>query len=422
MLSLLLAAASDPPVGWIILWIIVGIVLFIGLVVFLSFAKIWIRAIASQTPVGFVNLIGMKLRRIPPSLIVDSRIKLKKAGYDVPARELESFFLTRGDVPGVSDAMVMAYKAGVDITIQDLMAFFLAGGDVNTVVIAMITAKKGGLDVSLDDLQAHFLAGGNVQKVVDALIVAARAKIVVNFQEAAAIDLGVKTTGRSVDNAVREFVTPVVIDCPSATSGKSAIAAVAKDGIQMRAKARVTLRTRIDRVIGGATTETIIARVQEGIVTTIGSANRYKDVLENPDSISKTVLAKGLDAGTAYEILSIDIADVDVVGVGEEGNVDAKLETQRAMADLEIARAKAEERRAMAAAREREMIALVQENRAKVVLAEAEIPKAIADSFRSGRLGIMDYYRMRNVQADTSMRENIARGDQAGPGEQIDGR
>jgi uncharacterized protein YqfA (UPF0365 family) len=408
---------------WLIaVFVVVGLIIFILLIVILSFAKIWVRALASNARIGFGNLIGMKLRRIPPALIVDNRIKLRKAGYDVPARELENFFLTRGDVPSVCDAMVMAYKAGLDITIQDLMAFYLAGGDVNTVVMAMITAAKGGLNISFGDLQAHFLAGGDPQKVVDALIVANRAKIELGFDSAAAIDLGVKGTQRQVDLAVRQFVTPVVIDCPDPRAGKPAIAAVALDGIQMRAKARVTVRTRIEKVIGGATAETIVARVQEGIVTTIGSAKRYKDVLENPDSISKTVLAKGLDAGTAYEILSIDIADVDVVGVGEEGNVDAKLETQRASADLEIARAKAEERRAMAAAREREMIALVQENRAKVVLAEAEIPKAIADSFRSGRLGIMDYYRMRNVQADTSMRENIARGEQAGPSEQIEGR
>jgi uncharacterized protein YqfA (UPF0365 family) len=234
--------------------------------------------------------------------------------------------------------------------------------------------------------------------VVRALIAAHRAGIDLDFNRTTGIDLA----GRDVLEAVRTSVNPKVIDCPDARSGRTTIDAVAKDGIQLKAKARVTVRTNIDRLVGGATEETIIARVGEGIVTTIGSAESYKDVLANPDRISQSVLAKGLDAGSAFEILSVDIADVDV---GD--NVGAKLQADQAEANKIIAQAEAEKRRAMAVAREQEMMALIRENRAKVVLAEAEIPRAIADAFRSGNLGIMDYYRLRNIQADTSMRESI---------------
>jgi uncharacterized protein YqfA (UPF0365 family) len=258
---------------------------------------------------------------------------------------------------------------------------------------------KAGVPVETGRLEAHYLAGGHVPQVVRALIAAHRAGIDLDFNRATGIDLA----GRDVLVAVRTSVNPIVIDCPDARSGRTTIDAVAKDGIQLKAKARVTVRTNIDRLVGGATEETIIARVGEGIVTTIGSAESYKDVLANPDRISQSVLAKGLDAGSAFEILSVDIADVDV---GD--NVGAKLQADQAEANKIIAQAEAEKRRAMAVAREQEMTALVRENRAKVVLAEAEIPKAIADAFRSGNLGIMDYYRLRNIQADTSMRESIS--------------
>jgi uncharacterized protein YqfA (UPF0365 family) len=248
-------------------------------------------------------------------------------------------------------------------------------------------------------MEAHYLAGGRVRNVVAALVAADRADIPLTWKRATAIDLA----GRDIVDAVRTSVNPKVIDCPNAASGKQTIDAVAMDGIQLKAKARVTVRANIERLVGGATEETIIARVGEGIVTTIGSAASYKRVLENPDTISRTVLAKGLDAGSAFEILSIDIADVDV---GD--NIGAKLQADQAEADKRVAQAKAEERRAMAFAREQEMRALTQENRAKVVLAEAEIPKGIAQAFREGNLGIMDYYRLKNIQADTDMRSSIS--------------
>ncbi|MCG3181020.1 MAG: hypothetical protein BIFFINMI_03387 [Phycisphaerae bacterium] len=406
------AALQDNYILLAILGVL-AIVLIIFIVVVAGMLKLWVNALAARAYVRLFSLVGMKLRKVDPGLIVTNRVKAKRAGIDLDTDRMESFYLSRGNVELVTNAAVMAYKAGLDIDVGDLEALFLAGGDVNQVVGAMIIAHKGGLSTTFAELESHHLAGGSVQKVITALIAANRANINLDFNAASAIDLAAKNTGREVDVAVREYVTPVIVDCPDRAYGKDAIAAVAFDGIQLRAKARVTLRTRIDRLIGGATKETIIARVQEGIVTTIGSSKRYKDVLENPDRISKTVLAKGLDSGTAFEILSIDIADVDVVGVGEEGNVDAKLEAERAEADMRIARAKAEERRAMAAAREQEMIALVQENRAKVVEREALIPEAIAESFRSGNLGLMDYYRLRNVQADTTMRESISGG---GPG------
>jgi uncharacterized protein YqfA (UPF0365 family) len=282
---------------------------------------LWIAAWSSGAYVGLPTLIGMRLRRVPPAVVVNARI----------------------------------------------------------------SAVKAGLDISVNDLEAHFLAGGNVVRVVNALISADKANIPMTFKRAAAIDLA----GRDVLEAVKMSVLPKVIETPR-------IAAVAKDGIQLIVVSRVTVRTNIERLVGGAGEETIIARVGEGMVSTIGSAKSHKDVLENPDHISKHILSKGLDAGTAYEILSIDIADVDV---GE--NIGAKLQIDQANADKQIAQAKAEERRAMA-------VALEQEMRARVVEAEAEVPRAMADAFKAGNLGIMDYYRMKNIQADSSMRESIA--------------
>ena len=261
---------------------------------------------------------------------------------------------------------------------------------------ALINGHKAGLVLSRDELEAHFMAGGHVQSVVNALISAEKANIPLTFKLATAIDLA----GRDVFDAVQLSVNPRVIDTPS-------VSAVAKNGIQLLVKARVTVRTNINQLVGGAGEETILARVGEGIVTSIGSAHDHKSVLENPDTISKTVLKKGLDAGTAFEILSIDIADIDV---GE--NIGAKLQTEQASADLKVAQAKAEERRAMAVATEQEMKAKAQEARAKVIEAEAQIPLAMAESFRSGNLGIMDYYKMQNIQADTSMRESIGKPSQ----------
>jgi len=312
----------------------------LALVVFIIIARyfgLWLRSVLSGAHISFINLVGMSLRKVNPSVIVEAKIM----------------------------------------------------------------ATKAGLFVDTDRLEAHYLAHGNVLRVVTALIAANKADIKLSFERAAAIDLA----GRNILEAVQTSVLPKVIDCPDPSKGRSTIDAVAMDGIQLKAKARVTVRTNIDRLVGGATEETIIARVGEGIVTTIGSAASHKNVLENPDSISQKVLAKGLDSGTAYEILSIDIADIDV---GE--NIGARLQADQAEADKRVAQAKAEERRAMAAAREQEMRALTQENRAKVVLAEAEIPKAIAQAFREGNLGITDYYALKNIQADTDMRESIARG------------
>ena len=287
---------------------------------------------------------------------------------------------------------VTAYFSGVRVKlIRDLMGMRLRKVPPVLIIRPLITAHKAGIEVDAQQLEAHYLAGGQVQKVVNALISADKANIDLTFERATAIDLA----GRDVFEAVQTSVNPKVIETP-------AISAVAKDGIQVRAIARVTVRANIERLVGGAGEETIIARVGEGIVSTIGSSATHKAVLENPDSISKMVLAKGLDSGTAFEILSIDIADVDV---GE--NIGAKLQTDQAGADLKIAQAKAEERRAMAVALEQEMIALVQEQRAKVVAAEAEIPLAMAEAFRKGHLGIMDYYNMKNVEADTHMRRSI---------------
>ena len=258
---------------------------------------------------------------------------------------------------------------------------------------AMINSQKAGLRLTRDELEAHYLAGGNVINVVNALISADKANIELDFKSATAIDLA----GRDVFQAVQMSVNPKVIDTPPVT-------AVAKDGIQLIAKARVTVRANIKRLVGGAGEETILARVGEGVVSSIGSATSHKQVLENPDSISKTVLSKGLDSGTAFEILSIDIADVDI---GK--NIGAVLQTDQALADKNIAQAKAEERRAMAVALEQEMVAKAQEARAKVIEAEAQIPLAMAEAFRSGNLGVMDYYRMKNIEADTDMRDSIAK-------------
>src|SRR5499427_1867249 len=315
---------------------------FVFAIILFNFFGIWLRARIANAPVGMGKMIGMRLRRVPVGLIVDNRITAVKAGIDVPS----------------------------------------------------------------DPLEAHYLAGGDVTQVILALIAAAKAGIVLDFNRACAIDLATKGTGKTVLDAVKTSINPKVIDCPNPASGRVTIDAVAKDGIGVKVKARVTVRTNLDRFVGGATEETIIARVGEGIVTSIGSSDSYKDVLENPDRISKTVLAKGLDSNTAFEILSIDIADVDV---GD--NIGAKLQTEQAEADKRVAQAKAEVRRAAAVAVEQEMKAKTQEMRAKVVEAEAQVPMAMAEAFRAGHLGIMDYYRMKNVQADTSMRESIAGGD-----------
>lgn len=289
---------------------------------------------------------------------------------------------------------ISALAAGVKVGLFNLIGMRLRRVVPARIVLPLIKAEKAELvDVELGKLEAHYLAGGNVDRVVDALIAAQRAGINLNFSKAAAIDLA----GRNVKEAVTVSVTPKVIETPIVT-------AMAKDGIQVKATARVTVRANIDRLVGGAGEETIIARVGEGIVTTIGSAANHKNVLENPDSISKTVLEKGLDSGTAFEILSIDIADVDV---GK--NIGAELQTDQAEADKKIAQAKAEERRAMAVAQEQEMIARVAEMRAKVVEAEAQVPIAIAEAFKNGKIGVMDYYNMQNVIADTTMRENISK-------------
>lgn len=290
---------------------------------------------------------------------------------------------------------ISALAAGVPVGPITLIGMRLRKVNPHKVILPMIAAWKAGLKLSISDLEAHYLAGGTVDRVVRALISADKAEIELDFQRAAAIDLA----GRDVYDAVAMSVNPRVIETPR-------VGAVAADGIQLFAIAKVTVRANIERLVGGATEETIIARVGEGIVSAIGSSSSHKGVLENPDNISKLVLGKGLDAGTAFEILSIDIADVDV---GK--NIGAQLQTDQAEADLKVARAKAEERRAMAVAKEQEMSALVRERRAAVVEAEAEIPRAMAEAFREGNLGIMDFYKMKNVQADTKMREGFAETD-----------
>lgn len=314
----------------------------IGLVVFLyllSFFQTWLKAILSDATVGFTTLVAMRLRGSPYGVVVDAKI----------------------------------------------------------------TAVKAGINLNEGELEAHYLAGGNLIPTVQAIIAAKKAGIKLEWEQACAIDLATKGSGKSVVEAVRTSVDPKVIDCPAQDGPKKTIDGVAKDGIQVKAKARVTVRTNLERFVGGAKEETIIARVGEGIVTTIGSADSYKRVLESPDMISKMVLERGLDVGTAFEILSIDIADVDV---GE--NIGALLQEAQAEANKNMAQAEAEIRRAAAVALEQEMQARVQEMRAKVVEAEAQVPLAMAEAFRSGNLGIMDYYKMKNIESDTSMRDSIA--------------
>ncbi len=292
-------------------------------------------------------------------------------------------------------------RAGIGLI--DMFAMTIRKVDPKVIVDARVMVVQARIEnIGPRDLEAHYLAGGKVMRVVQAIISANRAGIDLDFRTAAGIDLA----GRDVLEAVRASVTPKVIDCPNPASGKTEVAAVAKNGIQVLAKARVTVRTNIRRLVGGAGEETIIARVGEGIVSTIGSKDSHKDVLENPDSISKTVLARGLDAGTAFEIVSIDIADVDI-----GHNIGARLQADQAEADKRVAQAQAEKRRAMAVAAEQEFLAQVQENRAKVVLAEAEVPLAMAEALRSGNLGVMDLYRLRNIDSDTRMRGAIAGGE-----------
>ncbi len=334
----------------LIVYVLFGILLVIGLVfviIIANFFGVWLRAKIADAPVSFTKLIGMRLRRVPVGLIVDSRV----------------------------------------------------------------TAVKAGIPLDTDPLEAHYLAGGNVSHVVLALIAADKAGITLDFKRACAIDLAIKGTNKTVLEAVRTSINPKVIDCPNPATGKTTIDAVARDGIGVKVRARVTVRSNLDRFVGGATEETIIARVGEGIVTSIGSALSYKDVLENPDRISKTVLQKGLDSSTAFEILSVDIADVDI---GD--NVGAKLQVAQAEADKVVAQAKAEMRRAAAVASEQEMKARTQEMRAKVVEAEAQVPLAMSEAFRNGNLGVMDYLKMKNLQSDTSMRETIAGPEKSEPG------
>ena len=296
---------------------------------------------------------------------------------------------------------ISAVAAGVQVSLPSLVAMRLRRVPPNRIILPLIKADKAGIEVNQNQLEAHYLAGGNVDRVVDALIAADKARIALPFDRAAAIDLA----GRNVLDAVKVSVNPRVIQTPN-------VSAVAKDGIELISTARVTVRANLERLVGGAGEETIIARVGEGIVSSIGSSGSHKMVLENPDSISKTVLAKGLDSGTAFEILSIDIADVNV---GK--NIGAILQTDQAEADKRVAQAKAEERRAMAVAAEQEFRAQVEEMRAKVVEAEAEVPRAIAQAFRDGNLGIMDYYNLENIQSDTRMRGNIAQATET-PGEE----
>lgn len=330
--------------------LIVGFI-FVWIFLYLVPVPLWLAATFAGIKVGILNLIGMRIRRVPPSSIVNP----------------------------------------------------------------LINAHKAGIHLTTDQLEAHYLAGGNVNSVVAALISADKANIPLNFQRAAAIDLA----GRNVLQAVHTSVNPMIINCPShdgTGSGGGMLDAVAKDGIRLLVKARVTVRANLDRLVGGATEETIIARVGQGIVSAIGSSPTYKDVLENPDRISKKVLDSGLDSQTAFEIVSIDIADVSVAGMGNVANVGAALETERAEADKKLRQADAEGRRAMAVALEQEMKARSQEMRAKLIEAEAEVPMAIADAFRKGNLGVMDYYNLKNIQADTAMRGAIADSDMGDEG------
>lgn len=300
---------------------------------------------------------------------------------------------------------VQAWLSGAPVSLLKLIMMRLRKVSPSVIVLNRIAARKAGLDISSDQLESHYLAGGNVDRVVRAMIAADKAKIELPWDRATAIDLA----GRDIHDAVKTSVDPKVIDCPNPASGKVTVDAVAQDGIQLRARARVTVRTNIARLVGGATEETIVARVGEGIIATIGSSESHKAVLEHPDRISKTVLAKGLDSGTAFEILSIDIAEIDV---GE--NIGANLQTAQAEADTKRYQAQAEQRRALAVAQEAEYQAEAQKNRALVVLAEAEVPRAISEALRSGNFGLMDYYRMQNLMSDTEMRRSIGRPEQQG--------
>ena len=322
-----------------IITVILGIVALVAFVVIISFINTWLKALLAGAPVSMLTLIAMRLRGVPYGMIVDSRI--------------------------------MAVKAGLDLTINQLEEHYLAEGHLIPTIQALIASDKAGMDLS--------------------------------WKQACAIDLATKGTGKTVGEAVRTSINPKVIDCPNPSSGRKSIDGVAKDGIQVKVRARVTVRTNLERFVGGAQEETIIARVGEGIVTTIGSADSYKFVLEHPDRISKVVLERFFEQRTAYEILSIDIADVDV---GE--NVGAKLQEAQAIANKNMAQAQAEIRRAAAVALEQEMKATVEDMKAKVVEAEAQVPLALAESLRSGKMGFMDYYRLKNIQADTSMRESIS--------------
>jgi len=331
--SLLLAADALTVLGMVGL----GVIALIGLILLImisQYLQLWMQAFLSGAKVSLLDLVMMRLRKVPPAVIVLNRI----------------------------------------------------------------TAKKAGLEVSTNLLEAHFMAGGRVDRVIRAMIAAEKAHIDLGWDRATSIDLA----GRDILEAVKTSVDPKVIDCPSQTSSKATVDAVAQDGIQLRCKARVTVRTAIERLVGGATEETIIARVGEGIIATIGAAENHKVVLEQPDRISKTVLAKGLDSGTAFQILSIDIAEIDV---GD--NIGANLQTAQAEADSKRFQAMAEQRRAAAVAQEAEYQAEAQKNRALVVLAEADVPKAIAEALRTGKMGVMDLYRMNNMQADTEMRKSI---------------
>ncbi len=328
------AAVADDELK---LMVLIGVMV-VGLIIFAAFwrfGSLWLRAALSGCRISMVHIITMSLRRVDPRIIIDARIMGHKAGIHLSYDRLETHYMTRGNVLGVTRALVGASKAHLGLT----------------------------------------------------------------FEKACAIDLA----GREILDAVQMCVNPKVIDCPDAKQGRTTVDAVARDGIQLKVKARVTVRANIEKLVGGATEETIIARVGEGIVTTIGSAESHKEVLENPDTISKQVLQRGLDAGTAFEILSIDIADIDV---GD--NIGAKLQADQAEADMRVAQAKAEERRALAVAHEQEMRADINHNRAKVVLAEAEVPRAIATAFNEGSMGILDYYSLKNLQADTNMRTAIS--------------
>ena len=324
---------------------VLGIIALVLIGIFISFFSVWLRAALAGAYVSPITLVAMRLRQVPYGLVVNARV----------------------------------------------------------------TAVKAGIHISSDELEAHYLAGGSLIPTVQAIIAAQKAGIELNWSRACAIDLATKGSEKSVVEAVRTSVDPKVIDCPNPASGRATIDGVAKDGIQVKVKARVTVRTNLDRFVGGAKEETIIARVGEGIVTTIGSAESYKSVLESPDTISKIVLKRGLDVGSAFEILSIDIADVDV-----GGNVGAKLQEAQAEANKNMAQAQAEIRRAAAVALEQEMRAKVQEMQAKVVEAQAQVPLAMAEAFRSGNLGVMDYYRMQNIDSDTEMRKSIAKPEKDG--------